>query len=293
MYHRKNKKYTQKSSFTVESTEQSIYNLFYNIRYHSFPEESFKEDLKDTCENLNLSVKDFSFQGCSLLFYSALYENPTTFKYLIENHKEDFKDDILKSIYYVYSNRDANILNIAMQSLECSQEEMCKLLKTISQNCYREENIQVINSNITQWLKNKTLSISDINNFVSDLIVNNNKSYLFTAAKEPNFKEYIIKQIAVHSEEISPYDLVEFYYKIISPNHTYPQSFDHQINDLDLRNFMSYNKSKKTEDEYSTSQLHTTSKNNRSSAQDEEITNKKITETNQPVVTVKKRILQH
>lgn len=307
MYNRK-KKYTQKSSFAVESTEQSIYNLFYNIRFHSYDERFFEKKLEEVCETLNTTPKQITFQGCSLLFYSALYENSIIFKYLLSNYKNDFQDDVLKSIYHVYSNRDENILNIAMQHLDCPHEDLIQLLQTIAQNCFKEENIKVSNRHIQNWLEKNILTNDDILSFTSELITNNNTSYLLTSSTDEKWKSKIIKQISSHTEIISRLDMTEFYHRIISPEHKTTIVEDININDIDLRKFMSSTKQeiiinneeqsildclKEQNKNQSKSHNFQDSENNLNSLSMKKTQQKKSTETNQPTITVKKRILQH
>lgn len=303
MYNRK-KKYTQRSSFAVESTDQNIYNLFYNIRFHSYDDKTFEKNLNKVCENLNLTPSQISFQGCSLLFYSALYENPVIFKFLLSKYKNEFKDDILKSIYHVYSNRDENILNTAIQHLECSHEDLTQLLKRIAQNCFKEENIKISNKHIKTWFEKNIVSNEDILSFTSELIINNNTSYLFTSSTDEFWKSKIIKQISLHTEIISGLDMTEFYHRIISPSHKSNKTEEFNINDIDLRKFMSIAKPQtlvNNEEQAMIDCLKEQSKNiNLKSSEEHQNSliikkgsqsHKKTTETIQPTITIKKRIL--
>lgn len=303
MYNRK-KKYTQRSSFVVESTNQDIYNLFYNIRFLSYDDKTFEKNLNEVCENLNLTPAQISFQGCSLLFYSALYENPIIFNFLISKYKNEFKDDILKSIYHVYSNRDENILNTAMQHLECSYEDLTQLLQTIAQNCFKEENIKITNKHIKNWLEKNIISNEDILSFTSELIINNNTSYLFTSSTDEFWKSKIIKQLSLHTEIINILDMTEFYHRIISPFHKSKTIEDFNINDIDLRKFMSITNSQilaNNEEQAIIESLKEKSKNINFKSSEESQNSlcikkgsqlqKKTIETNQPTITIKKRIL--
>lgn len=310
MYQRHKKKYTTKSSFAISSTEQSIYDLFNSIRFHSLNVHDFGHNLLETSKDLNLQPEQLTFQGSSLLFYAALYDNETVFNHLTENYLPLFKNDLLKSILYVYSHRNPNILETALNHIQLNPEEQADLFSRFSQNCYRQENITVIQHWLQKHFHNDELTSSELNNFITNLIHFKNRPFLTEICRDTFWKELVTQALPIHAQFITEAQMCDFYTNIIQPEHTYQQpSHSFEAVDYDLRHFMSEKTNSRNEN-----RIESLSKDTKPSSSTTDSTStssfvennmrkdipfsisKKTSDTpssHQPVVTVKRKILKN
>lgn len=310
MYHRHKKKYTTKSSFAVSSTEQSIYDLFNSIRFHSLNINDFGNNLLETSKDLNLQPEQLTFQGSSLLFYAALYDNEKVFSYLTDNYLSLFQNDLLKSILYVYSHRNPNILETALNHIQLNTDEQKELFSRFSQNCYRQENITVIQHWLKQHFNNNDISSPDLNNFIHNLIHYKNRPFLTEICRDTFWKELVKQALPLNAQFITEAQMCDFYTNIIQPEHTYQHpSYSFETVDYDLRHFMSEKVNSRPENrvEHISRDTHLPSLETESISQPSFVENnfqketpspisKKSSDTpssHQPIVTVKRKILKN
>ncbi len=133
-------------------------------------------------------ITEIEKYGCNLLFFAGLYDNDQVFKFLSENFADSFKGEFKKCVLLTYTNKNPNILRLSLNNMDASENEKEDLLKKFATSCFRNENIEITQN----WLANN-LNDKQLQNFVSQLFLNNNKPYLIQISKNPFWKK-LIKQ---------------------------------------------------------------------------------------------------
>jgi len=133
-------------------------------------------------------INEIEKYGCNLLFFAGLYDNDQVFKFLAENFSDSFKGEFKKCVLLTYTNKNPNILKLSLNHMDASEQEKEDLSKKFATSCFRNENIEITQN----WLSNN-LNDKQLQNFVSQLFLNNNKPYLIQISKNPFWKK-LIKQ---------------------------------------------------------------------------------------------------
>lgn len=238
----RNRKRSYQKPLTINSTDPTIYKLFHSIRHNTLPVSDFEVELNKVCTILNTPPEHLFFQHASLFSYSTIYENEKIFNYLLENFPKSFEHDILKAIYYIYPNKNPQILSRALEYFPLNQpESISTFLNKVSKNCYRDENISVITEWVEKNYKEKHISDEQLEQFFDNLILNKNKSFLSESCKNTFFKSNIISNFKKHEEFINDNQLSDFLIHIIKKEHYTHSTINNDDNVYDLRHFMHMN----------------------------------------------------
>ena len=217
MYRRKNRKYNYNKNQSNDTIvlDDDVYQLFNSIRYSSKTSEQFTKDLDSLIQSKELTVSEILYQGNNLLVHSAIFENEVTFKVLIEKFKDELLESLPKCIFYLYPNKNPQILQLALNSQGIPSEEFkTKLSQNVSEHCYRSENIKILKT----WFE-KYFNETELLYITSQLIKNNNKPFLKEVCYDNFWKKLVSKTIPDLQELITNKKENYFYHIITSSEH--------------------------------------------------------------------------
>lgn len=228
MYRRKNRKYNYNKNQSNDTIvlDDDVYQLFNSIRYSSKTSEQFSNDLDSLIQSKKLMVNEIIYQGNNLLVHSAIFENEVTFKVLIEKFKDELLESLPKCIFYLYPNKNPQILQLALNSQGIPSEEFkSKLSQNVSEHCYRSENIKILKT----WFE-KYFNETELLSITSQLIKNNNKPFLREVCYDSFWKKLVSKTIPDLQELITNQKENYFYHIITSSEHQHYQKEDTNYN---------------------------------------------------------------
>ena len=231
MYRRKNKRYNNQDKNTPLVNED-IYNLFNSIRYRNKTTNQFEDDLNNVIKNHNVGVENIFYQGHNLLIQSAIFENENIFKFLIENYKPQLSSSLPQCISYLYSNKNPNILNIALYEQGIPDENLKnQLANSVTQHCYRAENIKIFK----MWFE-KYFNELEILEITKKTIENNNKPFLKEVCYDSFWKKQVLQLIPEFKDFITNKQENYFFHIITSNDYQAPakNDFTHSNYNLSL-----------------------------------------------------------
>lgn len=137
----------------------------------------------------DISINKIEHHGRNILFFACLHDNDNVFKVISENFSKDFKEDFKKCVLITYTNKNPQILKLALDNMhKLSEDETEDLLKKFAHNCFRSENIETTQNWLMTNLNKKNLEL-----FISELFRNHNTPYLSQIAKIDGWRELIKK----------------------------------------------------------------------------------------------------
>lgn len=166
--------------------EKIIYNLFYEFKNKNIKQDKILELLNNTLK-IEPDITKITRYGQNILFYACLQENENVFNFISKNFNFEFKEDFKKCINFTYINKNPIILETALNYLPILLEQDKKeFYLMFSNNCYREENINILQ----KWLF-LNLNIEEKNDFIINLFIKNNKPFLNFILKINHWRDLI------------------------------------------------------------------------------------------------------
>lgn len=162
------------------------YNLFFELRNRNIQNHKIIELLAGATKT-EKNIANIKRYDQNLLKFSCVLENDNLFKFLSENFHNEFKYDFLSCIQMIYPNKNPEILKTSFTYLpKLNEQQIENLYSMFSQNCYRQENIEIVQN----WLSINLEEPQKIK-FVELLFKNNNKPFLNYICSINSWKDII------------------------------------------------------------------------------------------------------
>lgn len=162
------------------------YHLFYEFRNLNIQNHKIIELLAQATK-AEKNIANIKRHNQNLLLFSCLLENDNAFKFLSENFHNEFKEDFFNCVKMTYPNKNPEILKTSFTYLpKLTEQQIENLYLMFSQNCYRQENIEIVQN----WLSINLEEPQKIK-FVEALFKNNNKPFLNYICSINSWKDVI------------------------------------------------------------------------------------------------------